>query len=132
MSADHVYMYDSNAGRVAVSSDGGSSFAITLSGLPTAGGEIKAVPEREGHWWLPAGDGGLYRSTNYGGAVSKVAGLDAAWRLGLGRAKMTGGYPAIYVWGRRGEVSGFWRSDDEGGPGYASMMTRISLAGSTI
>ncbi|HEX2099340.1 MAG TPA: sialidase family protein, partial [Candidatus Synoicihabitans sp.] len=64
--ANTFYIYDSVAGRVAVSRDGGVSFSAGATGLPSGGAWLKAVPGRAGQVWLPAEAGGLYRSIDYG------------------------------------------------------------------
>lgn len=121
VSGDHVYVYDPNAGRVAVSTNGGATFAPSPAVVPAGGGELKAAPGHAGHVWLPGGSGGLYRSTNYGASFTAVGGFTAAWRMGLGRAADGADYPALYVWGRRGAVDGLWRSADT-----AASWTRIN------
>ncbi len=117
--ANHVYIYDGYAGRLAVSADGGASYTLGATRLPSTrlpagGGEARAVPGRAGHVWVSAGAGGLYSSDNYGETFARVGGLDEAWRAGFGAPLAPGDHPAVYVWGRRGRTEGIWRSGDAG------------------
>lgn len=114
VNAARFYVYDPVNGRVYASTNGGGSFALAATGLPTGGEPLQAVSGKEGHLWLTTWTGGLYRSTNFGALFSKVAGVQEAHRLGLGKAASGQTYPAIYLWGKIGGTNGFFRSDNEG------------------
>ena len=112
-SASKVYIYDSNAGRIHRSLDGGASFAAAAT-VPGGGGRLHAVPGYEGHLWLPAGASGLRRSTDSGASFSALKGVDAAWAIGFGKAAAGASYPPLYLWGKFGGVEGIYRSSDTG------------------
>jgi hypothetical protein len=111
VNATKFYVYDP-AGRVFVSTNGGSSFAVAASAVPTTGDLLRAVPGREGHLWLAAAANGLYRSTDSGATFARVATVDQAYRVGFGRNAPGRDYPAVYVSARIGGVTGLFRSDD--------------------
>ena len=113
VNAAKFYLYDPANGRVYVSTDGGGSFAQAATGLPTGGDPLRAVFGQEGHLWLPTWGNGLYRSTNSGTSFAKITGVQEAYRIGFGKAATGQAYPAIFLWGKIGGVTGFFRSDDE-------------------
>jgi photosystem II stability/assembly factor-like uncharacterized protein len=117
---NRFFVADGVAGRVYVSADGGKSFAMTASGLPTvpdysrADAELATVPGQANHAWLTTGAGGLHQSTNGGTSFAKVAGVTAAYKVGFGKAAAGQTYPAIYIWGTVGGAFGIFRSDNQG------------------
>ena len=115
VNAAKFYVYDSLVGRVYASTDGGNNFGVTASGLPLGAEPLRATFGKEGHLWLPAGSSGVYRSTNSAATFAKVAGVEAAYRIGFGQAAAAQTYPAIFLWGVVQGVTGFFRSDDEAG-----------------
>ena len=111
--AAKFYLYDSNAGRVHVSIDGGRTFASAAS-VPAYGAPMRAVPGAEGHLWLPAWSAGLRRSTDSGASFSPVTSVQEAYRIGFGKAAPGRDHPAVYLWGKVNGTVGFFRSDDTG------------------
>ncbi|MGW2745663.1 WD40/YVTN/BNR-like repeat-containing protein [Streptomyces sp. NPDC001450] len=109
------YAYDTDAGNVYASTDGGLTFGKRAGGLPAGDSQFKlvAAPARSGDLWLSAKWNGLYRSTDGGASFSKVAGCWASYTLGFGRAADGAGYPAIYQVGSTGTSTAVYRSDDE-------------------
>ncbi len=113
------YVYDVLNGRVLTSVNGGVSFIVTATGLPSlpdyevSEGSTRTVFGKEGHLWLAAPDG-LYRSVSSGTNFQKMPAVQKAGRIGFGRALPGTSYPAIYMSGKVNDTSGFFRSDDEG------------------
>jgi hypothetical protein len=119
VNSQRFYAYDAGAGAVLVSDDGAATFRPTATGLPVirgfwgpAGGDLHAVPGREGELWIVA-KGALYHSTDGGNTVAKVD-SGGAVALGFGKPAPGHDYPAIYIAGQAGGVEGFFRSDDVG------------------
>ncbi|KUH39958.1 MULTISPECIES: WD40/YVTN/BNR-like repeat-containing protein [Streptomyces] len=111
------YAYDTAAGTVYVSTDGGATFTAGATGLPAGDVQyrIAAAPGRRGDLWLSAKEHGLFRSTDGGRAFTRVAGCRASYALGFGKAAPRGGgYPAVFQTGTVGDVTGVYRSDDAG------------------
>lgn len=114
VNSSKFYIYDSAAGRVYTSTDGGANFAIAATSLPTGGNALRAVPGFEGHLWLGAWNSGLYRSIDSGASFTKVTTVQEGNRVGFGKAAPGQTHPAIFLWGRIGGTTGFFRSDDTG------------------
>ncbi|MEV8308839.1 1,4-beta-glucanase [Streptomyces flavidovirens] len=109
------YAYDTTAGTVYASTDGGASFVARATGLPSGDAQFKiaAAPGRTGDLWLSAKSNGLFRSTDGGVRFTKISSCWASHTLGFGRAATTGGYPAIFQTGATEGFVGVYRSDDE-------------------
>ena len=102
--------YIASGGLLYRSTDGGVTFTTTnasVSGPPVASFAA------EGDLW-EASNGGLFHSTDSGSTFATVAGVQQAFSVGLGMAAPGATYPAIYVLGVVGNVSGFFRSTDAG------------------
>ena len=104
--------YGVNSGACYVSTDGGATFTAAASGLPN-GDRLRAVPGHEDDLWLVAG-GGLYHSSDSGVNFTKAAGPTEVKGQGFGKAAPGHDYPALYIAGRVGTITGFFRSDDAG------------------
>jgi photosystem II stability/assembly factor-like uncharacterized protein len=100
------YAYDRSTGTVVVSRDGGASFAPLFT-VAAGGGQLRAVPGREGDLWL-ATPTALYHNQ------VPVAGVDVAWQVTFGKAAPGAEYPAVFLWGKVKGEEGLWRSDDAG------------------
>ena len=103
--------YGTDGGTLYVSTDGGATFTAAASGLPN-GGRLRAAPGHEGDLWLVAGDG-LYHSTDTGATFTKLT-TATIHAQGFGKAAPGRSFPALYIAGKVGGVSGFFRSDDVG------------------
>jgi len=115
------YVFDAyGTGEIFVSIDGGKTFSKGASGLPivpsyqSQDGLMTTVPGREGDLWICTGSGGLYHSTNSGASASKVSSVGTAWLFGVGKPSISGGYPALYLWGIVNGTLGIFRSDNTG------------------
>jgi hypothetical protein len=108
------YAYDTDAGTVYASTDGGLTFTVRAGGLPSGDSQFKlaAAPGRAGDLWLSAKWNGLYRSTDGGGTFTKVDSCWASYALGFGKAADGAPYPAIYQVGAVDAITAIHRSDD--------------------
>ncbi|MFE7645054.1 1,4-beta-glucanase [Streptomyces phaeoluteigriseus] len=108
------YVYDTDAGTLLASTDGGRTFAARATGLPSGDTQFKVVaaPGRSGDLWLSAKWNGLYRSTDGGAGFTKIDSCRASYTLGFGKAADGADYPAIYQVGSTGTITAVHRSDD--------------------
>ncbi|MER6344231.1 WD40/YVTN/BNR-like repeat-containing protein [Streptomyces sp. NPDC001595] len=108
------YAYDTDAGTLLASTDGGRTFAARARGLPSGDSQFKvaAAPGRSGDLWLSAKWNGLYRSTDGGASFHKVDSCWASYTLGFGKAADGADYPAIYQVGATDANTVVQRSDD--------------------
>ena len=109
--------YSASGTQLLASIDGGATFAATGASLPR-GSTIRPVmpyagASGEGDLWI-AGSNGLFHSTDGGGTVSQVHGVQSAATVGFGRGATCAAYPVIYLAGHVNGVSGIYRSDDQG------------------
>lgn len=112
VNSNKFYAY--NNGTMLVSTNGGASFSASGT-LPSGGSKIiRTVPGMEGHLWVAAYNGGLYRSTNSGSSFTKINSVTACGAVGLGKAATGTNYHALYIWGTVGGVRGVFRSTDQG------------------
>ncbi|WP_461030449.1 sialidase family protein, partial [Streptomyces sparsus] len=115
-SAERFYAYDTDAGEVRHSADGGVTFTPGATGLPSGDVQfrIAAAPGRTGDLWLSAKESGLRRSTDGGRTFHEVTSCRASFALGFGKAAAGCRYPALFQTGTVDDVIGVYRSDDEG------------------
>ncbi|MBC7390818.1 MAG: T9SS type A sorting domain-containing protein [Opitutaceae bacterium] len=112
VNSNKFYAYGN--GTMYVSTDGGLNFAA--SGNPGAGGSnrVQTAPGKEGHLWVALYYGGFTRSVNSGQSFSKINGVSTCSAVGLGKAAPGSTYFTIYIWGTVNNVTGVFRSTDEG------------------
>lgn len=119
VNSQKFYAYDPVNGRIWVSTNGGSSFSIQATGLPTVPDyqawltRIRTVFGSEGDIWL-ANPNGVYRSTNSGASFTQVGSAQNATAVSFGKAAPGKTYPAVFIVGTVNGTSGFYRSDDGG------------------
>jgi len=123
--ARRFYALDFGRLGIAVSDDGGESFAVLggggfrLEGCATRGGrgdeagELLAAPGGVGDLWLVC-TGGLYHSLDGGRHFTRSGGDVGVRALAFGKARTEGGYPTLFAIGARGNLEAIWRSDDVG------------------
>jgi xyloglucan-specific exo-beta-1,4-glucanase len=110
---DPMRFYGLAGGRFYVSTDGGAHFTATAAtGLPAAG-KFKAVAGRTGDIWL-TGEGGLWHSTDSGATFLRSTTVSSGLSVGFGKAAPGQTYPALYVAGTVGGITGVYRSDNAG------------------
>ncbi|MFF7446851.1 MULTISPECIES: 1,4-beta-glucanase [unclassified Streptomyces] len=109
------YAFDTATGTLFASTDSGLTFTARATGLPSGDSqfELVAAPGRSGDLWLSVKGNGLHRSTDGGATFAKVAGCEASYTLGFGKAAKGADYPAIYMVGSTGTVTAVHRSDDQ-------------------
>jgi photosystem II stability/assembly factor-like uncharacterized protein len=113
------YVLDAKGGQAYASADGGAHFAPSPTGLPSladyqySSASAQATPGFEGDVWLTALKE-LDHSTDSGKTYEAITGVTEAYGLGFGKAPEGKRYPALYLIGKIGDVSGFFRSDDAG------------------
>ncbi|MBB4657603.1 sialidase family protein [Parvularcula dongshanensis] len=119
------YALDFDTGDWFVSQDHGATFRQETSrGLPNLADErpvwreepfpLHAVPGREGDLWMVTRQG-LYRSRDAGKRWDRVGGELSVERLSFGATAEGAAYPSLFCIGRRGDLRGIFRSDDEAG-----------------
>ncbi|MEV6406787.1 1,4-beta-glucanase [Streptomyces bobili] len=108
------YAYDTDAGTLLASTDGGRTFTARATGLPAGDTQFKVVaaPGRSGDLWLSAKWNGLYRSTDGGAGFQKIDSCWASYTLGFGKAADGADFPAIYMVGSTETITAVHRSDD--------------------
>jgi hypothetical protein len=113
------YPFDAEQGQIYRSNDGARSFKKIVSALPRLpnwklrDGNLRAVPEREWHFFVTTG-AQLYRSKDFGRTVGLVVGVEKSYLIGFGKPKSPRHYPTIFLWGKVANEVGFFLSDDEG------------------
>ena len=113
VNSNKFYAYN-GIGTMYVSTDGGVNF--TVSGNAGGGGSnrIQTAPGKEGHLWVALYNGGLTRSVNSGQSFAKINGVSSCSAVGLGKSAPGSTYFTIYIWGSVNNVTGIYRSIDEG------------------
>lgn len=94
------------------SNDGGLTFTAVKTGLEAATSKIKAVPNKEGHVWIPGSTTGLSYTTDGGKTINKVSDITRSDVVGFGKAKDGEDYLAIYMCGEKDGLYAVYRSDD--------------------
>jgi hypothetical protein len=117
-----TFYMDLTLGGFWKSTDGGATWVKqTGTNLPTYThhGQLHVNPNASGDLWYVDGyEGayphGLFHTTNGGASFTAIGGWDYCWQLALGKSSTAGGYPAIYVYGKRtGDANwGIFRSTD--------------------
>ncbi len=113
------YAFNSLAGAVLTSEDGGAHFTVGADNLRAVPGydlqyaSIKTVPGLEGEVWITTKTE-LARSSDSGQSFSTVGSVQEAHGVGFGKAAPGQTFPAVYLSGKVGDVTGFFRSDDAG------------------
>ena len=109
------YIYNSGSGNLNLSRDGGATFTVTTN-IGSGGNKlIRAIPGKVGHVWAALYGQGLKRSVDTGKTFTSIPGVTACSAVGYGKAAAPEAtYPALYIWGTVGGVTGIFRSNDEG------------------
>lgn len=113
------YVFDPQSQNLYSSADGGMNFSSVSLGTSAIASyapqpDLCAVFGQEGHLWLANSTNGLYRSTNSGTSLTQINTVTEAYKVSVGKAATSGGYPAIFIWGIVSGVEGIFQSDDEG------------------
>jgi hypothetical protein len=119
VNAKKFYVLDARAGQAYASVDGGAHFTAAPTGLPGladyqfSSASAQATPGIEGDVWL-TNFRELNHSTDSGKSYESIGGVTEAYALGFGKAPEGKTYPALYLIGKIGDLTGFFRSDDAG------------------
>ena len=126
LDARRFYALDLGRSHIAVSDDGGQSFAFLASdgfpkqacaGQPARAEDpspLLATPGRVGDLWLVC-HGGLYHSLDGGRHFTNERRGDlAVTALAFGKPRTEGDYPTLFAIATRGDLEAIWRSDDVG------------------
>lgn len=108
------YAISPDTGASYVSHNGGVSFTAQATNLPRPYSKPRLWPGRDGTILLPAGDQGLYCSTDSGQSFSKWPLIQSATAIGFGKSAPNHTEPAVYLAGKIDNTNGFFRSDDSG------------------
>jgi hypothetical protein len=110
VNSNKFYIYSGSTMYVSI--NGGAAFAA--GGAVSSGVKPRTVFGREGHIWVPRGSSGLSRSTNSGTNFTAVSSVQRASFVSFGMAAPGQSYPAIFISGQVTNVTGIFRSDDQG------------------
>lgn len=112
---NNTIFYAAAGSKFYISTNNGASFAATAGSLGSSTAPVKIVVNlnTSGDLWVST-DKGLFHSTNFGATFTADSSVTAAWAIGLGAPKTAGGYPALFVAGTIGGVTGYYRTDDAG------------------
>jgi photosystem II stability/assembly factor-like uncharacterized protein len=127
VNASRFYAFDSDAGRLYLSTNGAATFTAKQPGFepvegfgPGFGGEggpggaLYVAPGTTGELWIGFRSRGLYHSAATGSTFTKVSGVQETYSLGFGKAVPGKKYPALYLAGKVAGCHGLFRSDDAG------------------
>lgn len=128
---NRFYLWDNAAKRLFTSSDGGANFSVVASGMNSSFAEFRNPPGQLGHLWARAGTSGLYRSTDNGTTFTKLASVSEVYAFDFGKAKAGASHPAVFIWGKVGGVTGYFRSDDAGATWIRINDSRTNFGGVT-
>lgn len=104
--------YSLSGGTLHASTDGGATFTARATGLPD--GRLKAVPGVAGDLWIAGGAKGLLHSTDGGRTFTTLTTVRSASAVGFGKAAPGTSYQALYLIGTVKDVTGVFRSTDQG------------------
>ena len=113
------YVLDAKGGQAYTSVDGGAHFTASPTGLPAlpdyqySSASAQTTPGIEGDVWL-TNFKELNHSVDSGKSYEAITSVTEAYALGFGKAADGKKYPALYLIGKIGDVTGFFRSDDVG------------------
>lgn len=113
------YAYDALSGTILVSEDGGKSFEVTSKSQRSVPeyelqyASIQTVFGHEGEVWITNKEA-LRRSSDSGRSFKSIPSVDEGHGVGFGKAAPGKKFPAIYLLGTVGGVTGVFRSDNEG------------------
>ncbi|OUL33352.1 hypothetical protein BV372_16810 [Nostoc sp. T09] len=113
--SSNIFYYYSR-GKVYRSTNGGASFSVVNSSLPSEDWSmLKTVPGSSGKVWVSLNWHGLYRSTDGGAKFTKIVGVERAYLFAFGKPQNGSIIPALYLYGKvTGLGDGIFRSLDDG------------------
>jgi hypothetical protein len=134
VNGNKLYCANPAKGTVSYSTDGGTTFTIGSTAFDKMDSweanmvSIGTVPGYEGDVWVTWGHDwstprGLYHSVNGGSSFANISTVTDAWVVGFGKAAPGKTYPALFIYGVVGGVTGIFISTDS-----AATWTRINDA----
>ncbi len=106
------YFYDSSAGVVYASTDGGKSFAALMNGVPQYG-SLEVSYDAEGSLYLVNGSG-LYHSALGATSFTQISGVQSGYNITQGAPAAGNTQLTLYLQGTIGGNTGLYRSTDGG------------------
>jgi hypothetical protein len=106
------YIYNPSTGTLYTSTDGGMTFASTMTGLPT-GGTLNVSYDAQGDLYLVCGSG-LYHATQGATSFTQISGVQGAWGIGEGAPQPGSAVLTLYLAGEIGGQNGVYRSTNGG------------------
>lgn len=110
------YAFDATSGALYLSGNGGVEFSPARAETGAIGdwfrAELRPHPERSGELWIAASWRGLLHWSPQG--LRRLAGVESAHSVGLGRPANEGDPPVLFVAGQVQGQHGLHRSDDGG------------------
>ena len=122
VNCEEFYAFDARSGNFYSSTNGAVSFMAEAT-VPAAhdshsfgfgGASLVATPGMERDLWLVAHGQGLFHSTNGGADFTRLALVQDAGSLGLGKAAPGADFPALFLSGQISGLRALFRSDDGG------------------
>ncbi len=115
------YSFNSQSGKLFVSTDGAATFAAAAGSVPASqggfgrggGGVLAATIGVKGDIWVGS-RGGLYHSTDSGASFTRLDSVGSVQALGFGKAAPGKTFPALYLLGSIDRRQARYRSDDAG------------------
>lgn len=114
VNTNNFYAYNPSNGDLLISTDAGATFSVAGNAGSGGGKRMALAPDREGHIWVPLGEGGLARSSNTGTSFTTLGNVTACSAVGFGEKFNETGYPTLFIWGTINGETGIFRSIDEG------------------
>lgn len=113
---DSNTFYYYSDGKVYRSSNGGASFSVVNSSLPSENwSTLKTVPGVQSEVWLSLDWHGLYRSKDGGTTFAKIAGVERAYLFAFGKPQPGSTIATLYLYGKVSDLGqGIFRSLDNG------------------
>jgi hypothetical protein len=112
VNAKKFYMYNTSAGEILMSTDGGKSFSVAMNNVPTYG-VLYPGSDAEGSLYL-ANYQGLYHAALNAASFTQVSGVQSAWGVTQGAPAAGSTIPTLYLGGTISGNEGFYRSTDGG------------------
>jgi hypothetical protein len=106
------YIYNASAGTILTSTDGGATFAPTITGAPTYG-TFYVGYDAEGSLYI-ANYGGLYHAALNATSFTQFSGISEAYAIGQGVPATGSTFNTLYLGGTIGGNQGLYRSTDNG------------------
>ncbi len=112
VNAKKFYMYNSSAGEILMSMDGGQTFSVAMNNVPSYG-TLYVGSDAEGSLYITNG-GGLYHAALNATSFTQIGGVQSAWAVTQGAPASGSTTPTLFLGGTIGGNEGLYRSTDGG------------------